>query len=142
MIYDNFLKLSEAQAPTTGTTPSTNVIDTGVAGRSIGSGQPIELVVQVATTATSAGASTMQIVLQDSADNSSFANVATYPAVAVANLVAGLEMARIKLPAGLRRYIRIAYVIATADLTAGAFNAFLTLDRQDNTAFPSGFTVS
>ncbi len=142
MIYDIFGYFSAAQAPTTGTTASTNVIDTGVAGRSIGSGEPVELVVQVATTCTSGGANTTQFVLQDSADNSSFANVVLSDPIAVATLVAGYEPLRIKLPAGLRRYVRVAYVIATANLTAGAFNAFLTHDRQEAPAYASGFAVS
>ena len=141
-IMDDFLVFSEEQAPTTGTTASTNVIDTGIAGRSIGSGEEIELVVVVHTTATSGGSNTTQVVLQDSADNSSFATVLGSIATAVASLTAGTELLRVKLPPGLRRYIRVAYIIATADLTAGKFNAYLTKDRQDNVAQASGFSVS
>lgn len=142
MMYDIFAYFSSAQAPTTGTTASTNVIDTGVAGRTIGSGEPIDLVTIVTTTCTSGGANTTQVVLQDSADNSSFSTVISGVATAVASLVQGYELTRIRLPYGLRRYLRVAYVIATADLTAGAFTSFLALGRQDNVAQASGFTVS
>ena len=141
MYVDNNLVLSDGQAPTTGTTASTNVLDTGVASRAIGDGARLELIVTVKTTCTSGGSNTTQIALQDSADNSSFSSVVTGPAVAVASLVAGTELLRVALPAGLRRYVRVAYIIATADLTAGAFNAVVAADRQVNTAQPTGFTV-
>ena len=110
--------------------------------RSVGSGEPIELVVQVATTvAASGGASNVTFSLDDSADNSSFAVVAQTPAIAKATLVAGYEALRLRLPAGLRRYIQVTYTVDTNNLTAGAFNAYLVLDRQDNVARPSGFSV-
>lgn len=138
---DKLLLFSDAQAPTTGTTVSTNVVDTTTALRSIGSGEPVWLVVQCVTTATSVGANTTQAVLQDSADNSSFSTVLSSAAHAVASIVAGFNLMRVMLPTDLRRYIRVAYVIAVADLTAGNFDAFLTHDIQDNVARPSGFTV-
>lgn len=140
-MMDNNLVFSDAQAPTTGTTASTNVVDTQTTLRELGDGKRIELIVEVVTTATSGGSNTTQVVLQDSADNSSFATVVSGVATAVASLVAGTELLRIALPAGLRRYLRVAYVIATADLTAGAFTAYLALDRQNNVARPSGFTI-
>lgn len=142
MYTDKLALFSDAQAPTTGTTASTNVVDTGVAGRGIGSGEPVWLVVQVVTTCTSGGSNTTQAVLQDSADNSSFSTVLSGVATAVASLVAGYNLLRVALPLGLRRYIRVAYVIATADLTAGAFDAYLTHDIQDNVAQAPGFTIS
>lgn len=142
MYLDKLAQFSDAQAPTTGTTASTNSLDTTTALRSIGSGEHIWLVVSVATTCTSGGSNTTQAVLQDSADDSSYTTVLSGVATAVASLVAGYNLLRVHLPPGLRRYIRVAYVIAVADLTAGAFDAFLTHDSQDNVARPSGFTVS
>ena len=139
---DKLAQFSDAQAPTTGTTASTNSLDTTAALRSIGSGEPLWLVVQCVTTATSGGANTTQAVLQDSADDSSFATVLSGAAYAVASIVAGFNLLRVILPTGLRRYLRVAYVIATANLTAGNFDAFLTHDIDDNVARPSGFTVS
>lgn len=139
-MMDNALVLSDAQAPTTGTTASTNVLNTLTATRDIGAGKRLELIVEVVTTCTSGGSNTTQIVLQDSADNSSFTTVLSGPATAVASLTAGTELLRIGIPPGLRQYIRIAYVIATADLTAGAFTAYIAPDRQNNAARPGGFT--
>lgn len=140
MYVDNNLVLSDAQAITS-TGVSTKSIDCATALRNIGSGEPIELVIQVATAASSASASTVTFSLTDSSDNSSFTDVVVSPAVAMATMAAGAEVLRIRLPATLRRYIAVGYTVATGPLTGGAFTAFLTHDRQDNVARPSGFTV-
>ncbi|CAN5190649.1 phage protein [soil metagenome] len=139
-IVDNNLYMSDAQ-PVTASAPSTNILDLATATRNIGNGQPIELVVQVATTAVSGGASTVTFSLDDSADNSTFAVVVATMAIPKATLVAGYEALRIRLPLGLRRYIRVYYTVDTSNLTAGNFTAYLSLDRQDNVARPSGFAV-
>jgi hypothetical protein len=51
-------------------------------------------------------------------------------------------MLGVPLPVNLQRYVRVAYVIGTANLTAGTFDAYLALDRQQNVARPSGFVVA
>jgi len=141
MYVDNNLVLSDAQA-VTGTASSTKSVDLIVATRDIGVGTPIYLVVIITTTvAASGGASTTTASLDDSADNSSFSVVVQGPAVSKASLVAGYELLRIALPAGLRRYIQVTYTVATNNWTAGAVSAFLTTDRQANTASASGFSV-
>ena len=137
---DQNLVLSDAQAVTT-TAVSTKSIDTITALRNIGSGNQIEVLVAVGTAFTAAGAATMTIALQDSADNTTFADVLVSPAIAVASLAAGFEALRVRVPATTRRYIALNYTIATGPMTAGALTAVLELDRQDNVARPSGFTV-
>ena len=137
---DQNLVLSDAQAVTT-TAVSTKSIDTITALRNIGSGNQIEVLVAVGTAFTAAGAATMTIALQDSADNTTFADVLVSPAIAVASLAAGFEALRVRVPATIRRYIALNYTIATGPMTAGALTAVLELDRQDNVARPSGFTV-
>lgn len=141
MYVDDTLVFSDAQAITsTGT--STKSIDTMTATRNIGAGEEIDLVIQVATAASSASASTVTFALQDSADNSSFTDVVVSPAVAMASMAtAGNEVLRITLPRTLRRYLQVNYTVATGPLTGGAFTAFLTDDRQDNVARPSGITT-
>lgn len=140
MYVDDTLVFSDAQAITsTGT--STKSIDTMTATRNIGSGEEIDLVIQVATAASSASASTVTFSLQDSADNSSFTDVLVSPAVAMATMSAGAEVLRVTLPRTLRRYMQVNYTVATGPLTGGAFTAFLTDDRQDNVARPSGITT-
>jgi len=140
MYTDNNLFMSSAQA-VTATAASTKSLDMATALRNVGSGEPIELIVQVQTTADAVGAGTVTVSLDDSADNTTFTPVVTGPAVGKATLVAGFELLRIRLPATLRRYIQVTYTVGTGPLTAGAFNAFLNLDRQDNVARPSGFSV-
>lgn len=141
MYVDQNNVLSDAQA-LTATAASTKSIDTQTALRDIGGGEPIELVVLVKTALlASGGAANLTVALQDSADNSSFATVVSGPAVAKASLVAGYELLRVRLPAGLRRYIQVLYTADTNDFTSGTVDAFLTLDRQNNVARPSGFTV-
>lgn len=137
---DQNLVLSDAQA-VTATAVSTKSIDTTTALRNIGSGNQIEVLVAVGTAFTAAGAATMTIALQDSADNTTFADVLVSPAIAVASLAAGFEALRVRVPATTRRYIALNYTIATGPMTAGALTAVLELDRQDNVARPSGFTV-
>lgn len=141
MYVDDTLVFSDAQAITS-TGSSTKSIDTMTATRNIGAGEEIDLVISVATAASSLSASTIAFSLQDSVDNSSFTDVVASPAVAVATLAtAGTEVLRITLPRTLRRYLQVQYTVATGPFTAGAYNAFLTDDRQDNVARPSGFTV-
>lgn len=140
-LTDNNLYMSDAQA-VTATAASTKSLDMATAARNVGSGEPIELIIAVHTlVAASGGASNVTFSLDDSADNSSFTAVIKTPAIAKATLVAGYEAMRIRLPATLRRYIQVTYTVDTNDLTAGAFDAYLVLDRQDNVARPSGFTV-
>lgn len=138
---DNNLVMSDSQAITT-TAASTKSIDTQTATRNLGAGEEIDLVINVAVAASSLSASTITFALQDSADNSSFTDVVVGPAVAVATLAtAGTEVLRITLPRTLRRYIQVNYTVATGPFTAGAYTAYLTDDRQDNVARPSGYTV-
>lgn len=137
--------LSDAQAPTTGTTVSTNTIDLAAAGtvpflggtitNDIGRGtNPPAVVVQVVTTCTSGGANTTQaqVITSASANLGSPTVVASSEAIAVATLVAGYRFRGLALGPGIgQRYLGVQYVIATADLTAGAFDAWLALDAQN-----------
>lgn len=137
---DNNLVLSDAQVLTV-TAVSTKSIDTQSALRNLGSGEEIDLVVAVPVAMTAGGAATLTVSLQDSADNTTFADVVLGPAIPVASLVAGFEALRITLPRTLRRYIAMNYTVATGPMTAGTITAYLTDDRQDNVGRPSGFTL-
>jgi len=142
MILDSQEIFSAAQAVTsTGDTASTNVLDT-LAAQDEGVGHSVYLVCQVNTTATSGGSATVQAVLQTSADNSSWSDVAAGAAVAVASVTAKTQLFRTKLPLGLQRYVRVVWRVGTAALTAGKFDAFLTMDIQQSTPYASGFSVS
>lgn len=140
-MIDKFLQLSAAQAITV-TAPSTDVIDAGATksasiGRDIGSGEPLYLEVSVATAMTGAG--TLTIALQDSADNSSFADVLALPAIAVAALTAG-KTYYLPLPAGMRRYIRANYTITSGPFTGGTINAQIVDGMNFTRAMPDSLT--
>lgn len=144
-MLDNSLKLAIAQAVTsTGDTASTNVYDNGSANAADNSltGENLWINAVVDTTATSAGGATVQVVLQDSADNSTFADVVAGPAVAVASVTAGTTLLQVQPPTGMRRYFRVVWRVGTAALTAGKFTAYVSNTLQRNVARPSGFTVA
>lgn len=110
-----------------------DVIDLGTA-RDIGQGNPIYLVVQVDTTATSGGAATLQIKLASDAqaaiatDGSATEHVVS-PAIAVASLTAGKRILVVAIPYEgnvYERYLGILQVTGTAAFTAGKIDAFLT----------------
>jgi hypothetical protein len=87
----------------------------------------------VTTEFTSDGSATLSVDVHDSADDSSFAAVDNIPLgadVAVASLVAGFELLRIKLPPDVRQYIKLVYTIGTTTMTAGAITSGLTLGTQ------------
>jgi len=141
-MYDKNNTFGTGQA-VTATAASTDVIDTDVAGRRIGDGEPLFVIVSVTEAATSAGSTTVDFALQDSADNSTFADTAVkVSAVPKATLVVGYEVMKTAIPFGLRRYLRMNYTVNTANLTAGKFTAFVADDVQANNAFAPGYTVS
>lgn len=137
-------KLATAQAVTlVGDTASTNTYDSGDANSAdMGLQQNLWVAAVVATAATSAGAATVQAVLQDSADNVTFADASVGPVVALAGLVVGAQLMLAPPPVGLKRYVRVAWRVGTAALTAGAFTAYISLAAQANVSRPSGFSVA
>jgi len=141
-MLDNEIIFAEAQAVTaTGDTASTNVYDCGGANGQGDAGQTGEnLWVQAfcSTSATSGGSATVQAVLQDSADNSTFADVIAGAVVAVASVTAGTALLQVQPPPGMRRYWRVVWRVGTAVLTAGKFDAFVSNTLQRNIARTSG----
>jgi len=135
---------SRAQAVLlSGDTASTNSYDTGSAlvsdiGLAV---DDVFLSVVCNTTATSSGAATVQAVLQDSADGVNFADVIAGPALPVASVTKGAVLLQGSLPTRLRQYTQIVYRVGTAPLTAGKFDAFVTIGVQRNLARTSGFSV-
>lgn len=140
-IIDKLNMFSEAQAITT-TAASTNIIDLGV-DRDIGSGEPIELVIDVNTTFTAAGAATLTIDVETDNDSAfgSATVLASTGALALAALTEGSQLLKIRVPMTTERYLRLNHTVATGPMTAGALTSGLQLSRQDNRAYASGFTV-
>lgn len=124
---DDKLVLSDAQE-VTATAASTNVIDMKDADHNVGEGKQVILEIRVPVAATADGAATVTFALQDSADNSSWADTEIKTAaIGKATLVKGYKVLRTALPTGLSRYLRVYYTVATGPLTAGAFDAWLDI---------------
>lgn len=147
MILDALTQFSSAQALTAvGTIASTNVMDLGVA-RDMGSAHyELKILAQVRATFTSGGAATLQVLVQGSTDNATFYTMAQGPTVALASLLAGARPLQIDMPrpaAGqaMPRYLRLAYVVGTADMTGGTIDGYLVVDRYDNFDYPAGVAV-
>ncbi|MCM7576248.1 Bbp16 family capsid cement protein [Enterobacter kobei] len=137
MILDKLLMFSEAQAVTAGGA-STDVIDLApIDGtrRDIGVGYPQEFWANVNTTATAAGAATLNVQLQTSPDNSTWTTLYDSGTLALAALTAGKRLFSAKVPAGVQRYLRVNYVVGTGPLTAGAFTSGINLDVDNNTPY-------
>lgn len=118
---------SEAQsvAMAAGSAASTNVLD--LVAKNIGEGNPLDVEVFVSTAVAGTGA-TLKVALQDSADNSTFADVLATKAYAISELGKG-KLIKFGLSTPLRRYIRLNYTVAGATTTAGAVTAFIA--RRD-----------
>lgn len=140
MIIDKFLQVSDAQAVTV-TAASDNVINFGQANPDVGMSELLNMVLTVDTSATAAGAATVTFSVQDSADNSSFADVAVTAAIGKATLVAGYQLV-IPMPPKLRQYCRVYYTVATGPLTAGAFSAQLVSGFTQNVPKPDNANIA
>ena len=140
---DHDLMLADEQAVTTAAaTASTNIYDQAVVG-DIGEGEVLELNIRVAETVTSGGSATVTFGLQTD-DNTSFSSATllwTSSAIAKATLVAGYQLPPVRIPRGVERCLRGLITVATADLTAGKFDMWIsrTVDRPK--AYPSGYDV-
>ena len=143
MLLDNQNQFSAAQAVTsTGSTPSTNVIDLGVA-RDIGGAvtDQLMLLCEVVTPFTSGGSATLQVQFQTSPDNSSWSILAQSDAIPVASLGQGYKFLPGELPGGTSRYLRLNYVVGTAVMTGGNLTAALVPSLDVQNAYPRGYTA-
>lgn len=146
MILDNQATYAASQVVTAiGDTASTNSYDHGPGSSGAGAYSPgggLLLVCKTNAAVTSGGAATVQPVLQDSADNATFADVMTIgPALAPAALTANKVIGMVRFPSSLRRYTRVAWRVGTAVLTAGSLSAFVVLDADLQQYLASGFKV-
>ncbi len=160
MYIDKQAEFSDAQAVTS-TAISSNVYDTFsmAAGAEatiitsntrldLGAGEDVYLIVNTQTTATDSGDDATLTISFESADDAGLTTNAivhySTGALAFATFAtAGTNLVKLKLPlGGYRRYIGVRYTVASGPLTAGKFDAFLTIGGVDNQrVYKSGFTV-
>lgn len=138
-ILDKFLQYSDKQAVTV-TAVSTNVVDAGATknaaiGRDLGAGTPLYLFLNVSQTFTAGGAATLTATLQDSADNATFADVASVGPLSLAQLTAGKGF-NVGFPVPTRRYTRVNYTVATGPMTAGIVSAHIVDGVVYNFSYP------
>lgn len=142
LIFDGILDTTGATGPTgvaiTTSRASTNNIDWGV-NRDVGVNADLEVHIVISQAFAAAGAATLQISYQTSADNVTFVDMLFSPVYAVADLSAGALIFRYKVPffqlndkGSPNRYHRLNYIVATGPMTAGAVIAWITGmgDRQ------------
>ena len=117
-----------------GSTYSIDGLPYGFSGSTVAAGGAYSnpfVVVRVTTaftTTTTTG--TLQIVLQESVDNSTYTDLVASAVFAVGALTDNAVLLAVRMPQIKKRYIRIAYRVGTETLTAGACQAFLTLDTD------------
>lgn len=150
MILDSLLEFADGTALNTGAAGSYaigNTVDlkSAAAAGNVGGSDGLWFVARVATTCTSGGAATLQLILASDAassmptDGSQEMDVITTKAWAVADLTAGTVLIKQKLPWATvdqfyRRYMGLIQVTGVAAFTAGAIDAFLT--RQPDGWYP------
>jgi len=137
MIIDKFLQVSDNQV-VTNNDASTDVIDFGQEYPNTGMDDRTKMVVTVNESVTSAGNSTVEFHVQDSADNATFNDALTSGA---ADLGAGAQVV-IPMPTRLRRYCRLGYKVSGGPLTTGKFSAQIVTGIQQNDPYPDSPNIA
>ncbi len=150
MIMDSLLEFSDAQAVTS-TAISENVADLGPVTdntlRDIGTGEDVYLVITTAVTCTDAGSdSTVDFSLESDSVvglSSSTVHFSTGALARARYSEAGTVVLAMRLPAGdYERYLGVRYTVAGGNLSAGAFNAFLTKDAHIYKAYADRLVIN
>jgi hypothetical protein len=145
VIQDANNRFSAAQPiVATGSTPSSNSIDLGVA-RDIGGAvtEGLKLLCQVVEAFTSNGSATLKAQYQGSNDASAWTTITQSDDVAVASLVAGYRFLQNSVPSvnssTLYRYHRMNFVVGTAAMTAGKITAGFVPALQHSPVYGAGY---
>lgn len=151
MILDKLLQFDPSGTAITVTAVSTNVLDM-LNARDMSVGEWPDMVARVTVIAAlvAAGAATLTIALQGSIDNATFTDYVLTAAIPKANLGAGTVIdvpfaAKPPQAAGIPRYYRLNYTVATGPFTGGTVEADLVVSgSQSNNppTYPAGITVA
>lgn len=129
MWLDKTLRMSEDQA-VTATAVSSTVIDLGADHEDLGTG--LDVFIECRIGADFATNDSIQASLQDSANDSSFADIIAGPVVLVADAIEGKRLLGTLVPIGHRRYLRMNYTVAGSNASAGTVDAHIVNDMQTN----------
>jgi hypothetical protein len=119
MILDANLLFSDAQKITS--TATSEVVDLKAPGDAVGQ----ELLIRAVVGEAFAGLTSLQIKIQTSADDSTWEDVLLTPAIAAAKLTKGKEILAVRVPKGLKRYVRLNYTVS-GTASAGTLTAFMS----------------
>jgi len=144
----NQFSADAGDSPTaTGSTVSTNIVDLGVA-RDVGGAvtDQLMLLCEVVAAFASGGSATLQVQFQTAPDNGAGAPgtwqiLAQSDAIPVASLGQGYKFLPGELPGGTLRFLRLAYVIGTAVMTAGTLKAALVPSLDVQPVYPRGYAA-
>lgn len=142
MILDERLEFADAAAIAlnigNAIAPNTDVIDLGGTSQDIGNGEPLYLVLQVDTAFVGATATIQFQLASDSTANlaTSRTNHIDTGAIAVATWAAGYTKIYPLPVEAYERYLGLWMTVATANVTAGKLNAFLTRNPAKWVALP------
>lgn len=129
-ILDNEMIMANALADTTVGAHDSKIIDFAVPG----AGYEKKVLLTINTAFASSGSATDAFAIQTAAD-SAFTSPTTLfstSAAAYTNFTAGKKVLEYTLPAEVLRYVKVVHTIATAALTAGAYNAWVDDAQQTN----------
>lgn len=122
MTRDDKLEVSLNQA-ITASAASTDVLDLGEVSPDRGTGKRIWAECVVTEAFAASGAATLNIGIQDSADNSTYGDLVSTRAIPKTELLKGKSFA-IDLPEGKhKRYLRLYYTVTNGPFTAGKITA-------------------
>jgi hypothetical protein len=143
MLIDRQNQFSNAQA-ITATAGSTDIVDLGLAGRNVGVGEEMYLVVIVTTAFTDSGSDSTVAVTLETDDNTSMSTPTTILTLGTfAALTAAGTRLVVRLPvATYERYIGVRYTLANGNLTTGAISAFLTKNIDAYTSYANNYTFT
>lgn len=157
MYVDNQLSFSKAQSMTVSAAAflySTGWIDLGLAGREIGVGVPLYIVVNVSTVFACVGAGRLDIaLLSDATDAASDSGSTVHATIGSFDIttVTPLAGAQLVMPfpqmtghdsGELLQYVSLRYGAITNDITTGNVDAFITDVPQAYKSYADGFTIS
>jgi hypothetical protein len=151
MYLDKLLEFGDASAIAlnigNAIAPNTDVVDLGAAPtlQDIGNGEPIYLVLQVDTAFVGATATIQFQLATDSTSNLATSKTVHLDtgAIAVATWAAGYtKIYALPVEVAYERYMGLWMTVATANVTAGKLNAFLTTAPSKWTATPDSPAIA